>query len=249
MKRVTKRQTFPDLKEYLSKDHPTQQTDAVEAVELEAAGVLVSAAEVAVVPNQRDLIEMPTLAVKKQQMALLKNPEQLPWPRILEANLHMYREVVVAAQGSSEAVSSDVEVAEPDIQSTSTKKKAVNERKEWKGLETMKIGEDVAEVAVEAVEVSEEMEVSEEIVGEDPAEEEDSEEDAEVSVEDEEVSEEVIGAAVCVVGVAVEVVGVAGEYRLMVKVTPKNKRKSIQQQKQIKESRSTLKRTFNACVK
>jgi len=33
------------------------------------------------------------------------------------------------------------------------------------------------------------------------------------------------------------------------KVTPKNKRKSIQQQKQIKESRSTLKRTFNACVK
>lgn len=83
----------------------------------------------------------------------------------------------------------------------------------------------------------------------DPAEEEDSEEDVEVSAEDEEVSEEVIGAAVCVVGVAVEVVGVAGEYRLMVKVTPKNKRKSIQQQKQIKESRSTLKRTFNACVK
>merc|ERR1719268_725318 len=74
----------------------------------------------------------------------------------------------------------------------------------------MKIGEDVAEVAVEAVEVSEE---------------------------------------VCEVGVAVEVVGVAGECRLMVKVTPKNKRKSIQQQKQIKESRSTLKRTFNACVK
>ena len=71
---------------------------------------------------------MPTLAVKKQQMALLKTPEQLPSPRILEANLHMYREVVVAAQGSSEAVSSDVEVAEPDIQSTSTKKKAVNER-------------------------------------------------------------------------------------------------------------------------
>merc|ERR1719242_534348 len=70
----------------------------------------------------------------------------------------------------------------------------------------MKIGEDVAEVAVEAVEV-------------------------------------------CEVGVAVEVVGVAGEYRLMVKVTPKNKRKSIQQQKQIKESRSTLKRTFNACLK
>ena len=59
----------------------------------------------------------------------------------------------------------------------------------------------------------------------------------------------IIGAAVCVVGVAVEVVGVAGEYRLMVKVTPKNKRKSIQQQNQIKESRSTLKRTFNACVK
>ena len=51
----------------------------------------------------------------------------------------------------------------------------------------MKIGEDVAEVAVEAVEVSEEIwEV-------DPAEEEDSEEDVEVSVEDEEVSEEVIG--------------------------------------------------------
>lgn len=33
----------------------------------------------------------------------------------------------------------------------------------------------------------------------------------------------------------------------MVKVAPKNQ-KSIQQQK-IKESRSTLKRTFNACVK
>jgi len=181
VKRVTKRQTFPDPKEYLSKDRPTQQTDAVEAVELEAAGVLVSAAEVAVVPNQRDLIEMPTLAVKKQQMALLKTPEQLPWPRIQEANLHMHREVEVAAQGSSEAVSSDVEVVEPDIQSTSTKKEAVNERnkivevmapdiestpkkmainmrKEWKtNVETMKIGEDVAEVAVEAVEVSEEI--------------------------------------------------------------------------------------------
>merc|ERR1711988_2050560 len=131
-------------------------------------------------------------------MALLKTPEQLPWPRILEANLHMHREVEVAAQGSSEAVSSDVEVVEPDIQSTSTKKEAVNVRKEWKtNVEMMKIGEDVAEVAV----------------------------------------------------VAVEVVGVAGEYRLMVKVTPKNKRKSIQQQNQIKESRSTLKRTFNACVK
>jgi len=158
VKRVTKRQTFPDPKEYLSKDRPTQQTDAVEAVELEAAGVLVSAAEVAVVPNQRDLIEMPTLAVKKQQMALLKTPEQLPWPRIQEANLHMHREVEVAAQGSSEAVSSDVEVVEPDIQSTSTKKEAVNVRKEWKtNVETMKIGEDVAEVAVEAVEVSEEI--------------------------------------------------------------------------------------------
>ena len=71
---------------------------------------------------------MPTLAVKKQQMALLKTPEQLPWPRILEANLHMHREVEVAAQGSSEAVSSDVEVVEPDIQSTSTKKEAVNVR-------------------------------------------------------------------------------------------------------------------------
>ena len=71
---------------------------------------------------------MPTLAVKKQQMALLKTPEQLPWPRIQEANLHMHREVEVVAQGSSEAVSSDVEVVEPDIQSTSTKKEAVNER-------------------------------------------------------------------------------------------------------------------------
>jgi len=93
----------------------------------------------------------------------------------------MHREVEVAAQGSSEAVSSDVEVVEPDIQSTSTKKEAVNERnkivevmapdiestpkkmainmrKEWKtNVETMKIGEDVAEVAVEAVEVSEEI--------------------------------------------------------------------------------------------
>lgn len=156
MKRVTKLQTFPDPKEYLSKDHPTQQTDAVEAAELEAAGVLVSAAEVAVVPNQQDLIEMPTLAVKKQQMALLKKPEQLPWPHIQEANLHMHREVAVAAQGSSEAVSSDAEVAEPDILSTSTKKEAVNVRKELKILETMKIGEVVAEVAVEAVEVSEE---------------------------------------------------------------------------------------------
>jgi len=70
----------------------------------------------------------------------------------------MHREVEVVAQGSSEAGSSDVEVAVPDIQSTSTKKEAVNERKEWKtNVETMKIGEDVAEVAVEAVEVSEEI--------------------------------------------------------------------------------------------
>ena len=65
-------------------------------------------------------------------------------------------------------------------------------RKEWKtNVETMKIGEDVAEVAVEAVEVSEEIwEV-------DPAEEEDSEEAVEVSAEDEEVSEEVIGKTSC----------------------------------------------------
>jgi len=71
-----RRQTFLALKEYLLKDRPTQQTDAVEAAEPEAVGALVSAAEVAVVPNQRDLTEMPTLAVKKRQMALVTTPEQ-----------------------------------------------------------------------------------------------------------------------------------------------------------------------------
>jgi len=130
VKRVTKRQTFPDPKEYLSKDRPTQQTDAVEAVELEAAGVLVSAAEVAVVPNQRDLIEMPTLARKMTPMTQLKKAEQ-PWPRTPGVNLPTYRGVVGVggvAPDSSAAVSFDVAVAVTDILSTSTKKAAVNER-------------------------------------------------------------------------------------------------------------------------
>jgi hypothetical protein len=111
-------------------------------------------------------------------------------------------------------------------------------------LETMM--KEVVDVA-EVVAAAEAVEVSEEVCGVDHA--------VVVSVE---VSAEASGvavvateateAAVCVVGVAAEVVGVAEVVdRPMVKVAPKNQ-KSIQQQK-IKESRSTLKRTFNACVK
>jgi len=129
-KRVMKRQTFPALKEYLLKDRPTQQTDAVEAAEPEAVGALDSAAEVAVVPNQRDLIEMPTLARKMTPMTQLKKAQH-PWPRTPGVNLPMYPGVVGVggvAPDSSAAVSFDVAVAVTDILSTSTKKAAVNER-------------------------------------------------------------------------------------------------------------------------
>merc|ERR1719400_3035629 len=168
---------------------------------------------------------MPTLAVKKRQMALVTTPEQPQWPPIPGVNLPTCHEVVGGAKGSSAAVSFDVAVVAPDIQSTSIKKAAVNERMLMQ--ETMKEVVDVAEVvaAAEAVVVS-----------------------VEVSAEASGVAVVVTEAAVCVVGVAAEVVGVAEVVdRPMVKVAPKNQ-KSIQQQK-IKESRSTLKRTFNACVK
>jgi len=234
-----RRQTFLALKEYLLKDRPTQQTDAVEAAEPEAVGALVLAAEVAVVPNQRDLTEMPTLAAKKRQMALVMTAEQPQWPPIPGVNLPSCREVVGGAKGHSAAASFDVAVVAPDIQSTSIKKAAVNER--WLMLETMM--KEVVDVA-EVVAAAEAVEVSEEVCGVDHA----VVVSVEVSAEASGVAVVVTEAAVCVVGVAAEVVGVAEVVdRPMVKVAPKNL-KSIQQQK-IKESRSTLKRTFNACVK
>jgi len=102
--------------------------------------------------------------------------------------------------------------------------------------------ETAEEVALEAG--AEAVEVSEEECGVDHAVAASVEVFAEASGVDAVVTE----AVVCVVGVAAEVVGVAEVVdRPMVKVAPKNQ-KSIQQQK-VKESRSTLKRIFNACVK
>jgi len=179
---------------------------------------------------------MPTLAVKKRQTALVTTAEQPQWPPIPGVNLLSFREVVGGAKGHSAAASFDVAVVAPDIQSTSIKKAAVNERRLM--FETMKKVEDVAEVvaAVEAVEVSEE------VCGVDHA----VVVSAEVSAEASGVAVVVTEAAVCVAGVAAEVVGVAEVVdRPMVKVAPKNQFNN----KKIKESRSTLKRTFNACVK
>ena len=130
MRRVTKRQTYPALKEYLSKDRPTQLIDAVAVAVHEADAVLVSAAEVAVVPNPLDLTRITIPAVKKLQTALVT--KEFLWAvDTPEANLPTHPEPVdeVVVPDSSVAALF-VEVAEEiDIHpSTSTKKAVGNKR-------------------------------------------------------------------------------------------------------------------------
>jgi len=218
VKRVTKRQTYPALKEYLSKDRPTQLIDAVAVAVHEADAVLVSAAEVAVVPNPLDLTRITTPAVKKLQTAL--ETKEFLWAVVdtPEANQPMHPEPVdeVVVPDSSVAALF-VEVAEEiDIHPSTSTKKAVGNKRISMPVETTK---DVAvdEAAVEVVEASEEVCG----VGLAAAAVVSVEASAEVSVGAAVVIEEVV----CVGAEAVEVVVAEVEVvdRPMAKVAPKNR--------------------------
>jgi len=218
VRRVTKRQTYPALKEYLSKDRPTQLIDAVAVAVHEADAVLVSAAEVAVVPNPLDLTRITIPAVKKLQTALVT--KEFLWAVVdtPEANLPTHPEPVdeVVVPDSSVAALF-VEVAEEiDIHPSTSTKKAVGNKRISMPVETTK---DVAvdEAAVEVVEASEEVCG----VGLAAAAVVSVEASAEVSVEAAVVIEEVV----CVGAEAVEVVVAEVEVvdRPMAKVAPKNR--------------------------
>jgi len=218
VKRVTKRQTYPALKEYLSKDRPTQLIDAVVVAVHEADAVLVSAAEAAVVPNPLDLTRITIPAVKKLQTAL--ETKEFLWAVVdtPEANLPTHPEPVdeVVVPDSSVAALF-VEVAEEiDIHPSTSTKKAVGNKRISMPVETTK---DVAvdEAAVEVVEASEEVCG----VGLAAAAVVSVEASAEVSVGAAVVIEEVV----CVGAEAVEVVVAEVEVvdRPMAKVAPKNR--------------------------